>query len=97
MFPFGITYISVLTEKFRKFIIFGMKLTPIAERFILHWGEMGTKWGINRTVAQIHALLFFYARLKFWNSSLILIIDCFQWVCVYVLYYIYFRVGGKIQ
>ena len=32
-------------------------LTPIAIRFILHWGEMGTRWGINRTVAQIHALL----------------------------------------
>ncbi len=29
-----------------------------AERqFVLHWGEMGTRWGINRTVAQIHALL----------------------------------------
>ncbi|HVM75292.1 MAG TPA: MarR family transcriptional regulator [Candidatus Saccharimonadales bacterium] len=34
------------------------KLTPVAQKFILHWGEMGTKWGINRTVAQIHALLF---------------------------------------
>lgn len=33
-------------------------LTPIQKKFILHWGEMGTKWGINRTVAQIHALLF---------------------------------------
>ena len=33
-------------------------LTPIAQKFILHWGEMGTKWGINRTVAQVHALLF---------------------------------------
>jgi len=33
-------------------------LTPVAQKFILHWGEMGTKWGINRTVAQIHALLF---------------------------------------
>jgi DNA-binding transcriptional regulator GbsR (MarR family) len=33
-------------------------LTPVAEKFILHWGEMGTRWGINRTVAQIHALLF---------------------------------------
>ena len=32
-------------------------LSPLAERFVLHWGEMGTKWGINRTVAQIHALL----------------------------------------
>ena len=34
-----------------------MELTPISERFILHWGEMGTRWGVNRTVAQIHALL----------------------------------------
>jgi len=33
-------------------------LSPVAEKFILHWGEMGTRWGINRTVAQIHALLF---------------------------------------
>ncbi|MEM6280513.1 MAG: MarR family transcriptional regulator [Verrucomicrobiota bacterium] len=33
-------------------------LPPFAQHFILHWGEMGTKWGINRTVAQIHALLF---------------------------------------
>ena len=33
-------------------------LAPVAQKFILHWGEMGTKWGINRTVAQIHALLF---------------------------------------
>jgi len=33
-------------------------LTPFVQSFILHWGEMGTKWGINRTVAQIHALLF---------------------------------------
>jgi DNA-binding transcriptional regulator GbsR (MarR family) len=33
-------------------------LTPIQQKFILHWGEMGTRWGINRTVAQIHALLF---------------------------------------
>jgi len=35
-----------------------MALTPIEQRFILHWGEMGTRWGINRTVAQVHALLF---------------------------------------
>src|SRR5438270_9073036 len=33
-------------------------LSPVAQRYILHWGEMGTRWGINRTVAQIHALLF---------------------------------------
>ena len=31
---------------------------PIQQKFILHWGEMGTRWGINRTVAQIHALLY---------------------------------------
>src|SRR3984893_15781199 len=33
-------------------------LTPVEQKFILHWGEMGTRWGINRTVAQVHALLF---------------------------------------
>jgi DNA-binding transcriptional regulator GbsR (MarR family) len=33
-------------------------LTPLERTFILHWGEMGARWGINRTVAQIHALLF---------------------------------------
>ncbi len=32
-------------------------LEPLAQKFVLHWGEMGTRWGINRTVAQIHALL----------------------------------------
>ena len=35
-----------------------MELTPVLEKFILHWGEMGSRWGINRTVAQIHALLY---------------------------------------
>jgi DNA-binding transcriptional regulator GbsR (MarR family) len=35
-----------------------MPLTQTAQNFILHWGEMGTRWGINRTVAQIHALLY---------------------------------------
>jgi DNA-binding transcriptional regulator GbsR (MarR family) len=34
------------------------QLSPVTTKFILHWGEMGTRWGINRTVAQIHALLF---------------------------------------
>src|ERR1700693_6377048 len=33
-------------------------LSPVSQKFILHWGEMGTRWGINRTVAQVHALLF---------------------------------------
>lgn len=35
-----------------------MKLNPVAQRFVLHWGEMGSKWGVNRTVSQIHALLY---------------------------------------
>jgi DNA-binding transcriptional regulator GbsR (MarR family) len=39
-----------------------MELRPVARRFILHWGEMGSKWGINRTVSQIHALLYFAGR-----------------------------------
>ena len=34
------------------------ELTGVQKQYILHWGEMGTRWGINRTVAQIHALLF---------------------------------------
>lgn len=33
-------------------------LSPVTQKFILHWGEMGTRWGVNRTVAQVHALLF---------------------------------------
>jgi DNA-binding transcriptional regulator GbsR (MarR family) len=32
-------------------------LSAVQRRFILHWGEMGSRWGINRTVAQVHALL----------------------------------------
>jgi DNA-binding transcriptional regulator GbsR (MarR family) len=35
-----------------------MRLTPIMERYVLHWGEMGARWGVNRSVAQIHALLY---------------------------------------
>ena len=39
-----------------------MKLNPTTEKFVLHWGEMGTQWGVNRTVAQIHALLYILGR-----------------------------------
>lgn len=39
-----------------------MELSPTAQKFVLHWGEMGTRWGVNRTVAQIHALLFLSDR-----------------------------------
>jgi DNA-binding transcriptional regulator GbsR (MarR family) len=35
-----------------------MVLSDPAREFILHWGEMGTRWGVNRTVAQVHALLY---------------------------------------
>ena len=35
-----------------------MKLDPLKQEFVLHFGEMGSRWGINRTVGQIYALLF---------------------------------------
>lgn len=37
-------------------------LSPIGQRFVLHWGEMGSRWGVNRTVAQIHALVYLTGR-----------------------------------
>jgi len=39
-----------------------MSLSPTEQKFVLHWGEMGTRWGVNRTVAQIHALLYLSER-----------------------------------
>jgi DNA-binding transcriptional regulator GbsR (MarR family) len=39
-----------------------MSLTAVEQKFVLHWGEMGTRWGINRSVAQIHALLYLSAK-----------------------------------
>jgi DNA-binding transcriptional regulator GbsR (MarR family) len=33
-------------------------LAPAIERFILHWGDMGGQWGVNRSISQIHALLY---------------------------------------
>ena len=38
------------------------KLPAAIERFILHWGDMGGQWGVNRSVAQIHALLYLAER-----------------------------------
>ncbi|MGB5246812.1 MAG: MarR family transcriptional regulator [Woeseia sp.] len=35
-----------------------MQMSPAVEKYVLHWGEMGTRWGTNRTVAQIQALLY---------------------------------------
>lgn len=34
------------------------QLSPAKQKFVLHWGEMGGRWGVNRSVAQIHALLY---------------------------------------
>lgn len=39
-----------------------MELSETGRRFVVHWGEMGSAWGVNRTVAQIHALLFFHGK-----------------------------------
>jgi len=37
-------------------------LAPTLQKFVLHWGEMGARWGVNRTVAQVHALLYVSSR-----------------------------------
>lgn len=37
-----------------------MKLSSVQRKFIVHWGEMGARWGVNRTVAQVHALLYIW-------------------------------------
>ncbi len=37
-------------------------MSPLVRRFVLHWGEMGTRWGVNRSVAQIHGLLYLSSR-----------------------------------
>jgi DNA-binding transcriptional regulator GbsR (MarR family) len=39
-----------------------MPLPPVIEKVVLHWGEMGARWGVNRSVAQIHALLWLTGR-----------------------------------
>lgn len=40
----------------------GPSILPSARKFVVHWGELGTRWGINRTVAQVHALLYVSPR-----------------------------------
>jgi DNA-binding transcriptional regulator GbsR (MarR family) len=37
-------------------------LPSAVQQFVLHWGEMGGQWGVNRSVAQIHALLYLSDR-----------------------------------
>jgi len=39
-----------------------LALSSVQQKFIRHWGEMGTRWGVNRTVAQVHALLYISPR-----------------------------------
>jgi DNA-binding transcriptional regulator GbsR (MarR family) len=39
-----------------------VKLPDTVERFILQWGDMGGQWGVNRSVSQIHALLYLSER-----------------------------------
>ena len=39
-----------------------MTMPPVLEKVVLHWGEMGARWGVNRSVAQIHALLWLTGR-----------------------------------
>jgi len=39
-----------------------MNLPPLVQSFVLHFGEMGSRWGVNRTVSQLHALLFLAGR-----------------------------------
>lgn len=48
-----ISYISVMTETTKT-----TGLPDALEQFVLHWGDLGGVWGVNRSVSQIHALLY---------------------------------------
>src|SRR6201986_3839238 len=52
------TDISVMTEITND----SSKLPPAVEQFVLRWGDMGSQWGVNRSVAQIQALLLLSER-----------------------------------
>jgi DNA-binding transcriptional regulator GbsR (MarR family) len=58
---FSLTDISAMTE-ITGTSIEEKQLPPAVEKFVLHWGDMGSQWGVNRTVAQIHALLYVSER-----------------------------------
>lgn len=45
-------------RKDKEFSRFVMDLTVATEKFVAWWGEMGSKWGVNRTVAEVHALFY---------------------------------------
>lgn len=51
-------YISLMTEITKNTDQPDGQLPEAIEHFVLHWGEMGTRWGVNRSVAQVHAFLF---------------------------------------
>jgi DNA-binding transcriptional regulator GbsR (MarR family) len=51
------TEISKINEELRP-----RELPAAIEHFVLQWGDMGGKWGVNRSVAQIHALLYISER-----------------------------------
>lgn len=60
-----LVHISLMTENTEttaSTALAGKKLPPAIERFVLHWGEMGDVWGVNRSVSQIHALLYLADR-----------------------------------
>jgi len=57
-FDFVFPDISVMTEITEK----TAKLPDAVERFVLHWGDLGGQWGVNRSVSQIHALLYLSER-----------------------------------
>jgi DNA-binding transcriptional regulator GbsR (MarR family) len=42
--------------------ITGEELPVSIERFVLHWGDMGGRWGVNRSIGQIHAVLYLAAE-----------------------------------
>jgi DNA-binding transcriptional regulator GbsR (MarR family) len=53
-------YISVMTEitENNESPALPFTLPPALAQFVLQWGDLGSQWGVNRSVAQIHALLY---------------------------------------
>jgi len=61
--PSVVSDISVMTEISKiEQTLHPRQLPPAIENFVLQWGDMGGKWGVNRSVAQIHALLYLSER-----------------------------------
>jgi len=62
MSPDRVDFLSEISEISVSIGFWDMTLTPLQQDFVLHFGEMGSRWGINRTVGQIYALLFLTAK-----------------------------------